>query len=208
MIGLQLLSPSPAVRAGLRALLAGDEELSFQEPAGTEEAGTGTEVPDVLIVDGEGVAPQAIDGILEDFAGAGIVLLGVPARLAGDWLDRLGGRAWALLRRDAEGQEIAAAVRTVASHLVALDPRLAEQMLAPPKEVGESDTSAADELSPREREVLQLVAQGLSNRAIAGRLYISEHTVKFHVASILAKLGAESRTEAVHLGARQGLVIL
>lgn len=162
----------------------------------------------MLIVDGEGVAPQAIDGILEDFAGAGIVLLGVPARLAGDWLDRLGGRAWALLRRDAEGQEIAAAVRTVASHLVALDPRLAEQMLAPPKEVGESDTSAADELSPREREVLQLVAQGLSNRAIAGRLYISGHTVKFHVASILAKLGAESRTEAVHLGARQGLVIL
>lgn len=56
--------------------------------------------------------------------------------------------------------------------------------------------------------MLQLVAEGLSNRAIAARLFISEHTVKFHIGSILAKLGAESRTEAVRLGARRGLVVL
>ena len=64
------------------------------------------------------------------------------------------------------------------------------------------------ELSAREREVLQLMAQGLPNKIIAARLSISLHTVKFHVASILAKLGAGSRTEAVTLGARRGYVIL
>jgi len=56
--------------------------------------------------------------------------------------------------------------------------------------------------------VLQLVAEGLPNKTIARRLGISEHTVKFHVAALMAKLGAGSRTEAVHLGARRGLVSL
>lgn len=65
-----------------------------------------------------------------------------------------------------------------------------------------------EKLTAREREVLQLVAQGLANKQIGGRLSISLHTVKFHVASILAKFGAMSRTEAVTLGARRGLVTL
>ena len=61
---------------------------------------------------------------------------------------------------------------------------------------------------PAEREVLQQMAQGLANKQIAARLNISQHTVKFHVASILAKMGAVSRTEAVTLGARRGLISL
>jgi NarL family two-component system response regulator YdfI len=63
-------------------------------------------------------------------------------------------------------------------------------------------------LTPREREVLQMLASGLGNKQIAARLKISEHTVKFHVASILGKLGACSRTEAVSLGLRRGLLLL
>ncbi len=63
-------------------------------------------------------------------------------------------------------------------------------------------------LTPREREVLQMISAGLGNKEIAGRLSISEHTVKFHVASILGKLGASSRTEAVSIGIRHGLVLL
>lgn len=66
----------------------------------------------------------------------------------------------------------------------------------------------AEPLSPREREVLQMLASGLGNKEIAARLTISEHTVKFHVASILGKLGAATRTEAVTLGIRHGLVLL
>ena len=63
-------------------------------------------------------------------------------------------------------------------------------------------------LPERESEVLQLLAQGLSNKQIAVRLYISEHTVKFHVSSVYGKLGATNRAEAVRLGVQRGLVVL
>jgi DNA-binding NarL/FixJ family response regulator len=63
-------------------------------------------------------------------------------------------------------------------------------------------------LTPRELEILEMLAEGMSNRTIAARLGISSQTVKFHVASILAKLGAASRTEAVTFGVRQGLIAL
>jgi DNA-binding NarL/FixJ family response regulator len=66
----------------------------------------------------------------------------------------------------------------------------------------------AEPLTPRENEVLQMLASGLGNKEIAAKMEISEHTVKFHVASILGKLGAASRTEAVSLGIRRGLVLL
>jgi DNA-binding NarL/FixJ family response regulator len=71
-----------------------------------------------------------------------------------------------------------------------------------------NDDTLAEALTPREQEVLSLVAAGLSNKEMAARLDISEHTVKFHVASILGKLGAGSRTEAVTLGIRRGLVMI
>jgi len=75
-----------------------------------------------------------------------------------------------------------------------------------------SSSAPVDELleplTRREREVLQMLASGLANKEIAARLAISDHTVKFHVASILGKLGASTRTEAVSVGIRRGLVLL
>jgi len=68
--------------------------------------------------------------------------------------------------------------------------------------------AAAEQLTPRELEVLELLAEGLSNSAIATRLSISEHTVKFHVSSICGKLGADNRTDAVRRGVRLGLITL
>ncbi len=65
-----------------------------------------------------------------------------------------------------------------------------------------------EELTPREIEVLRMMAEGLGNKEIAVRLGISDHTVKFHISSILAKVGASSRTEAVTIGIRMGLVLL
>ena len=70
------------------------------------------------------------------------------------------------------------------------------------------DEEPGEALTPREREVLELLGHGLSNRQIADALAISEHTAKFHVASVSAKLGASSRTEAVRLGVRRGLITL
>jgi DNA-binding NarL/FixJ family response regulator len=124
----------------------------------------------------------------------------------------LTGRGWAYLPRDAGGEQLVAAIRAAGSGLVTLDPVLAAHLLGRPETGAAGAAPAPDggegELTLREREVLGLVAEGLANKAIARRLGISEHTVKFHVAAILSKLGAGSRTEAVRLGAQRGLVAL
>ena len=77
-----------------------------------------------------------------------------------------------------------------------------------PRAAASASTSGPESLTPREREVLALLAEGLSNKAIADRLDISEHTAKFHVNAVLAKLGVQRRTEAVVRAARMGLVTL
>jgi two-component system, NarL family, response regulator YdfI len=105
--------------------------------------------------------------------------------------------------------ELQATVQAAAHGLVVLPAALAERMLSQPASVEALAPAPLDEpLTPREREVLELLAEGLSNKLIARRLQISEHTVKFHVSSIYAKLGASSRTEAVSQGARRGLITL
>ena len=72
----------------------------------------------------------------------------------------------------------------------------------------DGDGFVSETLTPREREVLDWLAQGLTNRAIAARLGISDHTVKFHVASIYGKLGASTRAEAIRRGLRRGLITI
>jgi DNA-binding NarL/FixJ family response regulator len=107
-----------------------------------------------------------------------------------------------LLPRDAAEPEIAAAIQAVAAGLYFVHPRFLEMLQSRPvRELEEP-------LTPRELEVLRLVAEGVPNKEIAFRLGISEHTVKFHVASLLDKLHAGSRTEAVSIGIRAGLVLL
>ena len=114
-----------------------------------------------------------------------------------------------MLPRDTDPSVAVAAARAAAAGLVAVlreaAPALASAESARSWRV-EEDPSP--HLSPREREVLRLLAAGTGNKGIAMRLAISEHTVKFHVASILAKLHASSRTEAVTEGIRRGLVML
>ncbi len=121
------------------------------------------------------------------------------------------GLAFGALPRDAGGEEIIAATTAVAGGLTVLDRRLATEALAAiarPRVALEAAPTSDEPLTAREREVLQLLAQGIPNKQIAQRLRISEHTVKFHVSAIMAKLGAASRTEAVTTAARRGLLLL
>jgi DNA-binding NarL/FixJ family response regulator len=119
--------------------------------------------------------------------------------------DALATGARGLLMRDRLEERLAAAVRAVARGLVVIDDGLADTVLRPPPPAPDS---LAEPLTPRETEVLQLVAEGLTNRGVARRLDISEHTVKFHVNAILGKLGAQSRGEAIAQAARLGLLVL
>lgn len=115
-----------------------------------------------------------------------------------------------VLLRDASPERLAAAVAAVAEGLLVGEPALerAPRGGPPRDEAAAREVELPEELTPRELEVLQLLADGLTNRAIAARLGISEHTVKFHLSAILGKLGAQSRTEAVALAMRLGLIVV
>src|SRR5262245_17805165 len=127
-------------------------------------------------------------------------------------LDALYAGASAILPRSAESAEIATAIDLVRRGLALLPRHVLEQLLdasspAPEKSLHEAGASRIL-LTPREREVLAAMADGASNKVIARRLGISIHTAKFHVAAILAKLDADSRTEAVARAAHLGLLML
>jgi DNA-binding NarL/FixJ family response regulator len=108
----------------------------------------------------------------------------------------------AVMPVDATAEELTAALRAVSHGLVVLHP----DALNVASRVAPADVQVHGDLTAREMEIVEMMAEGLSNRVIAGRLGISGHTVKFHVASILAKLRASSRTEAVMVAVRRGLV--
>lgn len=114
-------------------------------------------------------------------------------------------RAGGLMLRESRPERLAAALVSMAQGLLVFDPSLVSIALPRSESVPETPPQ---ELTPREREVLQLVAEGLANKAIAQRLKISDHTVKFHVNAIMSKLNAQSRTEAVVRATRLGMIML
>ncbi len=117
---------------------------------------------------------------------------------------------WGVLPLEAGAEAISAAVHALAEGLWAGSPALMKGMVStrPLISLERTDEVVVNPLTEREREVLQLTAQGLANKQIAVSLQISENTVKFHLSSLYTKLGVTSRTDAVRAGARRGLVVL
>jgi NarL family two-component system response regulator YdfI len=197
---LLIAAPSAVVRAGLETLVAGDPAV---EVAGSFADLSSVEAlrPDVVLaaLPVEELAPPA-DGVAP-----AIVLLSADAQPA--WSSealRLGVRA--MLPRDAAPAEVLAAVEAASTGLAVVDPHDLEALLSASNPTTASAESTV--LTPRELEVLRLMAEGAANKNIAWKLGISEHTVKFHVASILAKLNASTRTEAVAIGIRKGMILI
>ena len=115
---------------------------------------------------------------------------------------------YGLLLREAHPDRLTTALNALSSGLLVIDPALADAVLSAGDSVTMNGEAPVEDLTPREKEVLQLLTQGLANKTIAAQLNISEHTVKFHVNAIMTKLGAQSRTDAVVRATRLGLVIL
>ena len=193
-----VVAASPALRAGLASLLAGDRLL---DPIVAEGVDVGAvSAPSAIVVDYSTGEPEEILSVAEAFPGTALIMIGADPATDGPGLS---GAPVAYLPSDVDAAALAAAVRAAAAGLIVLDPTVAG---ATGIHAHARTSDNAETLTMREREVLLLVAEGLPNKAIARELGISEHTAKFHVGSLLGKLGAASRTEAVTLATRRGIL--
>jgi len=164
---------------------------------------------DVLLVDAAGESPEAIiESLIDSDLAAEIPVVVLTEAAPAVSVQALQAGIRAVLPGEIPTDQLGAALEAAAAGLVILHP--AEISAAFPAAVPTTQPLAElrEPLTRREREVLQMLAAGLANKEIAARLHISDHTAKFHVAAILGKLGAATRTEAVALGIRRGLVLL
>lgn len=164
---------------------------------------------DVVLVDATETPPEELLESLEETGSLRtarvVVLVG---RASVGWVNQaLRAGIAGLLPGNVNAEQFAKTLDAVASGLVVVHPaRL--QVPRSTENLAPGFLESVEALTSREREVLQMLAQGLGNKEIAVRLKISEHTVKFHVASILGKLGASTRTEAVSIALRRGLILI
>jgi DNA-binding NarL/FixJ family response regulator len=175
--------------------------------------------PDVVLIDVD-LNPQKLEphlaAFFEEFSGLAVVFLADHPQPA--WISRiLRSGAASILQRDSSVEQITAAVEAAGEELIVLSTDAAQRVLEPvqsaenlrdDRDDSDGTEPVVEELTRRELEVLRMVAAGLGNREIASQLGISEHTIKFHISSILGKLGVSSRTEAVTQGIKRGLLLL
>ena len=202
-----VVAKSPVVRAGLESLLARAGEYTVLGTSALPHLqGDPLAEPEVVVL---ALGPGGEDALARELApdvstGPAVVVVGPEP--VGDWgsrVLRLG--ASAVLPDTTGAAELAGAIEAAAAGLVALPPELVGGIRAP---LRSQSAVAPQSLTAREVEILGLLAAGLGNKVIAGRLAISEHTVKSHVTSVFAKLGVSTRAEAVAAGVRQGLLML
>lgn len=201
-----VVADDPLLRASFRQMLERSIDLEVVGETSAESLAEEHSEYEVILWDlgwGDESTQASLERLLEaSETGVPVVALvaqettAVEARSAG---------AMGILEREVGEDLIMAALRSATAGLLTIDPNLVDDLL--PSRVAVT-SSEFEQLTPRELEVLQALANGLTNRAIAVELAVSEHTVKFHVNSILRKLGVQSRTEAVVHATRLGLILL
>ncbi|MFE3175963.1 response regulator [Amycolatopsis sp. NPDC059090] len=203
MIRLLLADDHPVVRAGLRAVLETEPDLEVvAEASSAEEAVRLAGEVDVVLMDlqfGSGMHGSEATAAITASADAPKVLVLTTYDTDGDILAAIEAGATGYLLKDAPPEDLAAAVRNAATGQTVLAPAVAHRLMTRMR-------TPAAALSPREIEVLGLVADGLSNLEISKRLFLSQATVKSHLVHIYTKLGVDSRTAAVAAGKAQGLI--
>jgi NarL family two-component system response regulator YdfI len=212
VIRVFIVAASPLARAGLESILTsrGVEvvgSIADVELAGEQLSDLDT---DVVLFEASGAQPESVLKSVDwtELSSEFHVVVLTDHSPAGWPSEALRAGIRAILPGDVSPDQLVAALRAAASGLFVVHPSRADALFPPAAPAFRSMTELAEPLTNREREVLQMLASGLGNKEIAARLVISEHTAKFHVASILGKLGAGSRTEAVSLGIRRGLILL
>lgn len=203
---------SEVVRAGLESLLA--TALTYQVvgsfPIATALAQFENLRPDVVLLDLESPVDETVSRAIESGGmlrnSALVILIDDPEFSV---VNALHSGVRAVIPRAATAEEIVAAIQASVAGLVVLHPDALHSVLSPMPSGDQPELDPSDQiLSRREIEVLRMIAEGLSNKEIASKLGISDHTVKFHISAIFAKLGASSRTGAVTIGIRVGLIMV
>ncbi|RQX07625.1 response regulator [Micromonospora arida] len=204
-IRLLLADDHPIVRAGLRAVLETEPGIDVVAEAATAEeavARAGQGDIDVVLMDlqfGKGMNGAQATAAITARPGAPRVLIVTTYDTDADTLPAIAAGATGYLLKDAPPEDLAAAVRTAAVGRTTLAPAVADRLM---NRLRDPSTT----LTPRETEVLTLVAEGLSNHAASVRLHLTEGTVKSHLARIYTKLGVDSRTAAIATATQLGLI--
>ncbi|MEU5608557.1 response regulator [Streptomyces sparsogenes] len=204
-IRLLLADDHPVVRAGLRAVLETEPGVLIAGESATGEDAVARAAEgdiDVVLMDlqfGRGMSGAEATALITARPGAPRVVIVTTYDSDADALRAIEAGATGYLLKDAPPEELAAAVRTAAAGRTALAPAVAERLMNRLRTPGTA-------LTRRETEVLVLVAEGLSNQAIAKRLHLTEGTVKSHLARTYTKLGVDSRTAAVATATELGLI--
>ncbi|MDZ4765090.1 MAG: response regulator transcription factor [Chloroflexota bacterium] len=207
-----IVADSPLARAGLAAMLDQAPGLTVvaQMPADADIAALiDVYRPDVIAWD-MGYDPAGWLDAIAEARDSGVPILALVADTQTPDTARaiLSAGARGVLPHDTPTRRLAAGLIALSQGMVVLHPTLIEVVLPTPSAYPNSAPNSSETLTPRESEVLHLIAEGLPNKTIALKLGISEHTVKFHVNAILTKFGAQSRTEAVVRATRAGLIAL
>lgn len=202
-----VIAEDPLARAGLATLLANQPGCTVAgQVAADTELPDAVQIyrPDVIVWDLGSDPTRALEraNSIRDLGVPVVTLLPDETDAADAWASGARG----ILLRTASAENLAAALAAAAQGLAVIDPGFAAALL--PGARDQSPAQPIEALTPRELEVLRLMAEGQSNKAIARELGISEHTVKFHVNAILGKLNVQSRTEAVVHATRLGLILL
>ena len=215
MIRVFIVAASPLARSGLQQLLASPEiEVVGSAVDLDSAAGLLSEPeaePDVIVVDASRDSGATLANLSGGPADIGtdvpiVVLESSEGAAAGSDLLRQGARA--VLPAGITHSELIAALGAVTSGLIVLHPSTIAAIPHAAVNTSRATEEWIEPLTKREKEVLQMLAAGLGNKEIAAKLNISDHTAKFHVGSILGKLGVSTRAEAVATGIRRGLVLL
>jgi DNA-binding NarL/FixJ family response regulator len=197
-----IVDDHPLVRQGIRALLERDvDDIQVDDVATVDEAGTrsGQDTPDVVVIDPRGAGGDVgklVTGLSERLNGAAIVVFTSDggARLLADAL-KAGVKGY--VRKDSPPEDLVRAIQAARSGEFYVDPALSSTIVL---EEGERT------LTVRQREILQMLADGMQTEAVARKLGLSTETVRTHTKRILAKLRADTRTQAVAIGIRNGLI--
>jgi DNA-binding NarL/FixJ family response regulator len=200
-----VVAPAPVTRAGLRSMLANAEGTDVRVVGEASSPTDSSELSeaDVVLLTNEELLEEASFAVAEDGTQA-LVLISEEDH-AVSRLRAMQLRGWGVVPPDAPPEELAAAIAAAGQGLIVLPKAVTERLLHEPAASAEE---LSETLTAREREVLDLLGHGLSNKLIGRELHISEHTVKFHISSLYAKLGVNNRAEAVSRGARYGLISL